>query len=150
MSSGQIHIPASPTLPLCSPETKVHDTAVPEMFTATPGQRRTSCLPALLLGKLCLRHDRVRKKAAWFQPGMEIILARCSWTRRWKPVGVSRRKRLRGRWCQLKKLGSQVCFFSEWLSGTLIVGFGVVKAVVYSGSCNSAPLTDGFVTFLYQ
>lgn len=30
------------------------------------------------------------------------------------------------------------------------MGFGVVKAVVYSGSCNSAPLTDDFVTFLSQ
>lgn len=150
MSSRQIHIPTSPTFPFCSLDTRVYDTTVPEMFTATPGQRRASCLPALLLGKLCLRHTRVRKKAAWFQPGMEIILARCSWTRRWKPVGISRRKRLKRQMVSVKQAGITRLLLSEWLSGTLLVGFGVVKAVVYSGSCYSTLLTDGFVTFLSQ
>lgn len=66
--------------PLCSdPQTqRVCGTAVPGMFAPTPGWGRDSCLPVLLLGKLCLRHGKVRNKAADFQPGMEIILATCS------------------------------------------------------------------------
>lgn len=54
-----------------------------------------SCLPALLQGKLCLRHGRARRKAAQYQPGMETVLTRCSGTRRWKPVDARRRKRLK-------------------------------------------------------
>lgn len=108
-----------------------------------------SCLLALPLGMLYPRHGRARRNAAQYQPGMETILTRCLGTRTWKPVGASRRKRLKKAVSVTQAGIIRLLLF--WVNIKYPdCGFWSSKTVVYSGSHYSACLTDDFVTLITQ